>query len=268
MEIEILGNIQDGGVPHLGCNCKTCEEARENPKKQKYCTSILLREDEQEDSIRYLIDASPDMRFQIKGDYLDGVFVPHESLGHITGLLYFGEEGIDSEGLNVYCNDHVENFLMKNDPYRFLIDRENIEIHNFEHKDTQKLQGGEIKAQSIHHPQLNHDTTAYIIKGEEKTLYYLSDITEWTENIKKQIKKADIALIDGTFWNEDEIDRYEEVPHPTIQSTIEEMKEYETEIHFIHINHTNPVLQKNSEERNRLEDQGFNVAEKGQKFQI
>ncbi len=268
MKLEILGSIQDGGVPHLGCDCQVCENSRKDDTKNRYCSSVLLKENSETDSVRYLIDATPDIRHQIKGFYLDGVFLPHESLGHITGLLYFGEEGIDAKDLNVYCNDDVKNFLMKNDPYRLLLDRGNIEIQEFGNEDKEEIQGGSIKAKTYYHHQIGHETTAYIIEGKEKTAFYLPDITEFTEEILEEIKNADIAIIDGTFWSEDEIDRYEEVPHPLVTDTIERMEDYETEIYITHINHTNPILLPDSEERKILEKKGFKIAEEGTELEL
>ncbi len=268
MRVEVLGNVQDGGVPHLGCDCDICEEARADPRKQKYVSSLLLRENGDEDTVRYLIDATPDIRAQIKGDYLDGVFIAHADLGHITGLQFLGEEGKDADHVSVHCNGRVEDYMMKNDPYRLLIDRGNIQIHSFEEGDTAELQGGEIEARSIEHPQVGHPTTSYRIEGKKKVLYYISDITAWNERIIESIKEADIAVIDGTFWSKDEIDRYDEVPHPTIQDSMERMKSFDTEIYFTHLNHTNPALREESPEREELEDKGFNVAEKGMEFEL
>ena len=268
MKVEVLGNVQDGGVPHLGCDCEVCEEARNNPEKKRYVTSLMLKEDGSEDSIRYLIDATPDIRFQIKGDYLDGVFVPHSELGHITGLLYFGQEGIDASGIRVHGNQAVEDFLMKNDPFRYLLDRENIQTREFEDGDTEDIQGGEIEVREVEHSHIGGKTASYMIHGEEKKLYYLSDITEWSDEVIECIKEADIAIIDGTFWSRDEIDRFNEVPHPPIQESMDAMEGFGTDIYFTHINHTNPVLIEDSEERQELEDRGFNIVEQGMEFEI
>lgn len=266
MIVEVLGNVQDGGVPHLGCECDICERARKNSKRM-LGTSILLRENDKENSVKYLIDVTPDVRHQIKGSYLDGVFIPHAQLGHITGLLYFGEEGLDADGLNVYCSEGVEDFLMKNDPFRFLIDRRNISIESFSDEDIE-IQGASIEAVCLHHSQTNHKTSGYMIKGDDKKLFYLSDVTEFNDRSKEKISEADIAIIDGTFWSKDELDRYEEVPHPTIQNSMEKFSDLETEIYFTHFNHTNPVLRDDSDERKELEERGFNFAEKGLEFRI
>lgn len=268
LKVEILGNVQDAGVPHLECSCDVCEAAREDPRKQKRVASVLLKENSEKDSVRYLIDATPDVRYQIKGDYLDGVFISHGQLGHITGLLDFGEEGCDKNSLPVYVTDKTRDFIERNDPYRLLIDRNNIELNDFNDNETLDLQGAEIEAREAEHSRLNTDTTSFMIKGPEKKLFYMSDIHAWTDDTLKSVREADIAIVDGTFWNEEEIDRYEEVPHPVMKETMHKTEEWDTEIYFTHLNHTNPALRPESEERKELEERGFGVVEEGQEFEI
>jgi pyrroloquinoline quinone biosynthesis protein B len=268
MRVEVLGNVQDGGVPHLGCTCEICEKAREDAREAKNVSAILLKDSDSKSAARYLLNATPDIRAQVKGDYLDGIFVPHEGLGHITGLQYFGQEGPDISNLSVFACEKVENYMMQNDPYRFLVDRDNLQIHSFEDGEEIKIRGGQIKAKQFHHPHLNHETTAYMITGEDKKLFYLDDITDFTTEIEECVEEADIAIIDGTFWSEDEIGRFEEVPHPPIRRSLDQFADTDTKIYFTHMNHTNPVLRDDSEERSKVEGKGFNVAEKGQEFKL
>ena len=269
MKVEVLGNVQDGGVPHLGCDCDVCKNARENPGEQKFVSSLLLKENEDENSARYLVEASPDIRMQLSGgEYIDGVFIPLATLGHLTGLQYFGPEGPDASDLSVYCCEEVEDFMMKNDPYRLLIDRDNLEMQSFSDGDKVDLQGGSVESRQFYHQHVNYSTTGYMIEGEDRKLFYLADITEFTEEIEACIEEADVALIDGTFWSEDEIGRYEEVPHPEIRRSLDQFEDLDTKIYFIHMNHTNPVLREASEEREELEERGFSVADQGHEFQL
>ena len=268
MKVEVLGNVQDGGVPHLGCDCDLCVKAREDPSEAKYVESLLLKENDDENTARYLINATPDIRQQVRWKYLDGIFIPHEGLGHITGLQFFGQEGPDISELSVFTCDAVEDYMMKNDPYRFLIDRDNIQIHKFNHGNIEEIRGGEVESVQFHHPHLNHDTTAYMIRGDEKTLFYLADITDFTREIEEKVEEADIAIIDGTFWSDDEIGRFEEVPHPPIRRSLDQFSDVDTDIYFTHMNHTNPVLREDSEERDKLQKEGFSVAETGETFNI
>jgi pyrroloquinoline quinone biosynthesis protein B len=268
MRVEVLGTVQDGGVPHLGCTCDVCEKAREDANEAKNVSAILLKEDDSESSARYLVNATPDIRAQVRGDYLDGVFVPHEGLGHITGLQYFGQEGPDISNLSVFTSEEVEDFVMQNDPYRFLVDRNNLEVRGFDDGEEIDIRGGDVEARYFNHPHLNHDTTAYMIHGEEKKLFYLDDITDFTDEIVECVKEADVALIDGTFWSEDEIGRFEEVPHPPIRRSLDQFADVDTEIYFTHMNHTNPALREGSDERQEVEENGFRVAERGMEFTL
>jgi pyrroloquinoline quinone biosynthesis protein B len=268
MKVEVLGTVQDGGVPHLGCSCEVCEEARNNPEKQRYNASILLKETTEEDSVRYLVDATPDVRYQINGDYLDGIFISHGHLGHITGLLHLGEEALDADMVPVHVTDKTEHYLQTNDPYRLLLDKNNIELREFNDEHIQEIQGAKIEARETTHTGVNTDSLSFMIHGEDKKLFYMSDIHAWSEQTLESVEEADIAIIDGTFWNEEEIDRYHEVPHPVMKETMHKAQDWDTEIIFTHLNHTNPALRPDTEERQELEERGFKVAERGMEFEI
>lgn len=269
MRVEVLGNAQDGGVPHLGCECELCEQARNDTNKSKRVASILLKEDEDVDTCaRYLIDATPDIRYQVKGDYLDGIFLSHEGLGHMTGLLFLGKESHDYSGIPVYTSEDANEFMAKNDPYRFLKDRGNIEVHEIEDGDEQELQGGKVEVIEVEHPQVETDNFCFMIHGEDKKIFYISDIHEWSVETQELVKEADIAILDGTFWSADEIERYEEVPHPTIRTTMDRFEDVDTDIYFTHLNHTNPAFREDSEERAEMEERGYHVVEQGQEFDI
>ena len=76
----------------------------------------------------------------------------------------------------------------------------------------------------------------------------------------------------GTFFRNDEIKsrNIKNIPHPPIEKTIKILNYLELaqrkKIFFTHLNHTNSVLDKTSNEYRGLIDLGFNVAEDGQEF--
>lgn len=268
MKAQILGNVQDGGVPHLGCECDVCETARENPAERKLISSVMLKQSSDQESATYLIDATPDIRNQIGTRYIDGVFIPLATLGHITGLEFFGPEGPDATELSVYCSSDVQEYMMENDPYRLLIDRDTVETHTVKQGDAVEIQGGSVEIMNFYHGHVNYQTTGYMVHGQSRKLFFLDDIMEFTEEIKDAIRKADVALVDGTFWSTEEIDRYEEVPHPPIRRSLDQLQGIDTDIYFTHMNHTNPVLREDSEERKEVKERGFNVAERGHEFNL
>ena len=80
--------------------------------------------------------------------------------------------------------------------------------------------------------------------------------------------EVDIAFIDGTFWDENELgDRdFSLVPHPTISETLDRMsvrKNDDPRVLFIHMNHTNPVIDLHSEERGAIHSMGWEIATQG-----
>lgn len=267
MKVEVLGNAQDGGVPHLGCSCQNCEAVRNGNKEPLYVNSLLLKEDGSDNSVRYLIGATPDIRFQIVGKFIDGVFVSDSQMADMLGLLHFGKPVRDAKGVPVYSTPEVLEYLEENDPYKLLVDRENIEAHPVEPGEEVDVQGGKVTPVEVNHYGENR-TLAFMIEGEGKKLFYMSQTDEWREDNLEKVKEADIAIIDGCFWTPDEIDRYEEVLHPPIKQSLDRLEDVDTEIYFTHFNHTNPVIREDSDERQELEERGFGVVEKGDEFEI
>lgn len=263
MEVRVLGTVQDGGVPHLGCSCELCERARTTPARQKYASSVLLIAD----SARYLIDATPDVRFHLRGESIDGVFLTHEHLGHLPGLLYFGTEALDTTRLPVYCTPQLAAFIETNEPFAQLVDREQITLMTIQPGSAIDIVGGTVAMYEVPHRNVHAETVAYRVAGD-RSLLYMSDVDTWTDRTRRLVADADIALVDGCFWDSDELDRFEAVPHPAITHSMDVLDPAETDIYFTHLNHTNPVLKPESGERQQVEARGFHVAEQGDVFSL
>ena len=82
------------------------------------------------------------------------------------------------------------------------------------------------------------------------------------------IKKANYVLIDATSYRNGEIPReMAEVPHPFVAETIQLLQALpaaeRAKVYFIHLNHTNPLLNPDSPERREVLRQGFKVATEG-----
>jgi pyrroloquinoline quinone biosynthesis protein B len=59
-----------------------------------------------------------------------------------------------------------------------------------------------------------------------------------------------------------------EIPHPSIEESMALFKslgpEDRSKVHFIHFNHTNPILQQESDEALEIKQNGYNIATFGQ----
>ena len=276
--IKILGVVQDGGLPHLGSNKLCCE----NTKQKKYVTSIILINEENNES--YLFDASPDINEQLNfmGDRikkdLKGIFLTHAHIGHYTGLMYFGREALNSRSINVYAMPRMKNFLEKNGPWSQLVSLQNISITEINNNSKISIDTNIIiQPIEVPHRAEFSETVGYKIYGPNKTVLFIPDIDKWylwEKSIIDEIRQVDYALIDATFYDSKEVNYRDlsEIPHPFV---IESMELFDSinyveknKIFFIHLNHTNPLLDKDSVQYKFVKAKGYNIAEEGMKLKL
>jgi pyrroloquinoline quinone biosynthesis protein B len=271
--IKILGVAQDGGVPHLGCS-KTCCSTN---SVTRYVSSIMVSN--QKSKATYIFDASPDLAKQLSfmkdkiSKNLKGIFLTHAHIGHYSGLMYLGRESFNSKNIPVYAMPRMKKFLETNGPWDQLVSLNNIKINSIINESEIVVEKDLIvKPIEVPHRDEYSETVGYFIKGPKKSAIYIPDIDKWykwDKSIVDLIRSVDYAFIDATFYDEKEINYRDisEIPHPFV---IESMKLFEgvskeekSKIYFIHLNHTNPLLDSNSSEYKDLISKGYNVAQEG-----
>ena len=103
--IYVLGNVQDAGLPHIGCQHKFCKE-KFSEFEEYFTTSIAVVDPVEKKYI--LFEASPDIPYQLNylekeifNEFLlpESIFITHAHIGHYTGLLYFGREALGAKNL-------------------------------------------------------------------------------------------------------------------------------------------------------------------------
>ena len=276
--LKILGVVQDGGMPHLGNN-KTCCE---NIKQDKYVTSLMLINNENNES--FLFDASPDINKQLNfmGDRikkdLKGIFLTHAHIGHYTGLMYFGREALNSKLVNVYAMPRMKKFLEENGPWSQLVSLQNISIIELSNESKISIDSNVIvQPVEVPHRAEFSETVGYKIYGPNKTALFIPDIDKWylwEKSIVDEIKQVDYAIIDATFYDSKEVNYRDisEIPHPFVTESMDlfdsiDIKE-KNKIYFIHLNHTNPLINKDSDQYKFVRSKGYNVAEEGMKLNL
>lgn len=271
--IKVLGVAQDGGVPHLGCSKTCCSTS----SVTRYVSSIMVSN--QESKTSYIFDASPDLAKQLSfmkdkiSENLKGIFLTHAHIGHYSGLMYLGRESFNSKNIPVYAMPRMKKFLETNGPWDQLVSLNNIKINSIINE-REIIVEKELIVKPIEVPHRDEysETVGYLIKGPNKSAIYIPDIDKWykwDKSIVDLISSVDYAFIDATFYDEKEINYRDisEIPHPFV---IESMKLFErfskeekSKIYFIHLNHTNPLLDSNSSEYKDLISKGYNVAQEG-----
>jgi len=281
--IYILGNTQDAGLPHIGCQHPFCED-NFNVYEEHYTTSIAVVNSDLKKYI--LFEATPDITFQLNNlkknifdEFLlpESIYITHAHIGHYTGLMYFGREALGSKELIVRVLPRMSNFLQNNGPWSQLVDINNIKIKEINFgSSTKELANINITPVQVPHRDEYSETAGYIIKGKNKKALFIPDIDKWEKwdrDLSQLAKEFDFLLIDATFYNSKEINRdISEIPHPLVTETIDLLSGLNTEnrskVHFIHMNHTNMMLDPDSELSKLITSKGFNIARLGQKLYL
>ena len=284
VSIKILGTIQDGGMPHLGCSKKCCINyySKGFPKKRVVSLGISNTKYNK----HYLIEASPDINYQLKdllednnpSKSLDGIFLTHAHMGHYSGLLNLGRESFNSRSVPLFVMPKMHEFISSNGPWDQLVKLKNVELKNIYNQKEEALEENlSIIPLLVPHRDEYSETVGYKIIGPNKTALFIPDIDKWEKwqtSILDLIKEVDYAFLDGTFYDSEEINHRDisEIPHPFIIESLELFKNLsivdKSKVYFIHLNHTNPAIDKSSAPFKNIISKGFNVADINMEFRL
>jgi len=282
--LKILGTIQDGGMPHLGCSKKCCINYYSQGFSKKRVVSLGISNIEY--NKYYLIEASPDINYQLKyllkdnnpSKSLNGIFLTHAHMGHYSGLLNLGRESFNSSSVPLFVMPKMQEFISSNGPWDQLVKLKNIEIKNLSNNKSEILEDNlSIVPFLVPHRDEYSETVGYKIIGPSKTALFIPDIDKWEKwetSIVELIKEVDYAFLDGTFYDAKEINNRDmsEIPHPFIIESLELFKNLsvtdKNKVYFIHLNHTNPAIDKSSTPFKNIISKGFNVADINMTFDL
>src|SRR5260221_1835665 len=284
MRIRVLGAAAGGGFPQWNCGCGNCRKARAGspdvvPRTQE-CVALSA------DGERWLLlNASPEIRSQIESfpalhpraprhSHLAGIAPHNGDLDHVLGLLSLRE----SHPLTVHATEEVcRGFTQDNILYRTL--------ERFPGQVTWKKIDGEAAGLSLQaipapgkppvHLEKSNTSNARENSGllihdpkTGKRLAYFSAAGGITPAMRAVIDGADCVFFDGTFWSSDELirlglgtKRAEDMAHLPVNSSLAAFKT-KRKI-YIHLNNTNPLLDRTTAERREVESAGWEIAQDG-----
>ncbi|MGX1929653.1 MBL fold metallo-hydrolase [Flagellimonas sp. 2504JD4-2] len=283
--LYVLGTVQDAGSPHIDCQRECCSALFENPDPNRKVVSLGVVDHENGKS--FLFDATPDITSQLRllknfsgkpNDLPDGIFLTHAHIGHYTGLMYLGREAKGANQVPVYAMPQMKSFLETSGPWDQLVMLNNISLEEIQNETPLQLTSNiSVVPFLVPHRDEYSETVGYRIVGPNKSMLFIPDIDKWhkwEKNILEEIKKVDFAFLDASFFDEKEINNRDisEIPHPFVIESMklfdELSKEEKAKVHFIHLNHTNPLLKPKSTESRLVQIQGFNVAKFQQVFEL
>ena len=304
MQLRVLGSAAGGGFPQWNCNCANCSGVRSGhmratPRTQSSIAVSL-------DGDKWLLfNASPDLRAQLEDNPplqpahgkrdtgIHAVVLADSQIDHTTGLLLL-REGCP---YTVYCTDMVAEDLSTGFPIFTMlkawdggiqrkpvpVDGSSFEIAGMEGVQLTAVPlDGKAPPYSPHrHDPHVGDNVGYVItnKATGATLFYAPGLGRMTHRLLTIIASVDCALVDGTFWQEDEMQSAgvgtklaSEMGHLP-QSGDDGMLHWLRQVErprkiLIHINNTKPILDETSEQRRRVEAEGVEVAWDGMSFEV
>lgn len=288
--IVVLGTVQDGGLPHTGCDCTRCSAARKNPALARRVASLAIHVPKT--GRVYLVDATPDLPAQIEAIHgfrahpegkvdrapVDGVLLSHAHIGHYLGLAHFGFESLNTNGIPTWVSPRMAAYLRGNGPWSQLVKLENITLREFQPGTRFELEDSlSVTPIQVPHRDEFSDTMAFLIRGPKKTLLYVPDTDSWRtwpRPLPKVLEeeKVDIALLDATFYSPDELpDRdVTKIRHPLVTDSMDLLeplvKAGKLRVYFTHLNHSNPALERDGAARKAIEARGFRVLEEGEEL--
>lgn len=304
MRIRVLGAAAGGGFPQWNCNCRNCDGVRKGslratPRTQ---SSIAVSSD---DVNWILFNASPDLLAQYKGfaelqparairdTAIRSVVLMDAQIDHTTGLLMLRE----GSPLEIYCTDMVREDLSTGNPlFKILGHYCGVNWHevptgrgsSFPVIGAEELTFTAVPSKSNAPPYSPHRDNP--LEGDNigmriadprsgKVLFYAPGLGEIEPHLKPFLEEADVLMVDGTFWTDDEMIRLglskkhaRDIGHLAQSGAggmIEVLKPLKASRKIlIHINNTNPILDEDSDERRQLASAGIEVAYDGMEVKL
>jgi pyrroloquinoline quinone biosynthesis protein B len=298
--LRILGTAAGGGYPQWNCACRMCSRARSGvvATPSRLHASIALSADQRH---WYLVNATPDVHHQIEScsalhpgpglrqSPLRGVLLTDAELDHTIGLLILRE----GTPLEIYATRAAIGALNRGFPLQSILSTYApfrwIEVN---HSQSFMLGGDGIQVTAfrvgIKRPRYAADSDAdgdWVIgyrfedTRSKGVLLYAPAVEQWTRELQSALTGADCALIDGTFWSDDEMQRMETGSHTAAEmghipisgsgGTLERLASSGARrTIYVHINNTNPILDENSPEYREIIESGLEVGRDGLEIEV
>ena len=297
MRVRLLGSAAGGGFPQWNCACPNCRSVRDRTFSGKPRTQLQVAISEDSESW-FLLNASPDIRFQIEAEPLlhprglrhtpiTGVVLTSADLDQVLGLLSLRE----FQHFRIFATSAIQQVLREDNSVFAVLNRvpdqvEWVEVSSSKSfslqpdlRCTPLLLGHHLPSYVSEERQrglfAEEMSLGLVIKGSSShRLAYLPSVPEVGPDLLKQLEKVDVMLFDGTFWSDDELIRIRQdgttarqIGHLPVSGpggSLEALSQLKhTRKIYIHINNTNPMLDESGSEYRQVREAGWEIAEDG-----
>ena len=301
MWLRVLGAGAGGGFPQWNCGCPGCRAVRDGsrPATPRTQSSIAVSADR---ATWFLVNASPDLRAQIEAapklrprskrdSPIAAVLLTDAELDHTMGLLLLRE----GPGVELHATEASFETLRSGTGFLPTLER-------YTKVTPRPVVPGETVALG---PDPDHGLTytAFDVPTVKKarfggtedvgrvvgyrftdtatgrTAVYLPGVQEVTPAVHDELSRADVVLVDGTTWTDDEMIRlglasktardmgHLAVDGPDGSLAVLAGLPAERKI-YVHINNTNPMLLEDSPEYATVAARGVEIALDGLEVEV
>jgi pyrroloquinoline quinone biosynthesis protein B len=303
MHIRVLGSAAGGGFPQWNCNCSNCAGLRRGTLHARARTQSSITVSA--DGVGWvLLNASPDIRAQLasfpplqpgralRDTAIAALILTDSQIDHSAGLLMLREGG----PLEVYCSDGVDQDLTGRFPLFPVLDhycgvhRHPIPIDGSGFtipraaglRFTAVPLSGKAPPYSAHRYDPRPGDNIGMQVEDLQTggrLFYAPGLAKLEPHLRPCFERADCLLVDGTFWQEEEMisaglggrpaAAMGHLPQAGPGGMIEQLRAFPRPRKIlIHINNTNPILDESGLERGVLRAEGIEVAYDGMDIRL
>jgi pyrroloquinoline quinone biosynthesis protein B len=300
LRVVILGSAAGGGVPQWNCGCVNCRRARDEGTDRSQSAVAISADGER----WVLLNASPDLRGQVASHSalwprgsretpISAVVLTDGEIDHTLGLLLLRE----GDGLAVYAPEGVRSLLSEDWPlYPMLSGFVKIEDRLLQTDVPVPLadrRGADLGIECLA-LGLGRGAPRYARKGhagphvvglrlrDRRTggvLAYVPAAGAIDSTVMRLAKDADLLLLDGTFWSDDEMETVGlrgrsalgmgHMPVGGPSGTLQQRSALGARrVVLVHMNNTNPILQPDSAERLQVVRSGVEISEDGMEFEL
>jgi pyrroloquinoline quinone biosynthesis protein B len=308
MRVKVLGSAAGGGFPQWNCGCPNCRGLRAGTLKGRPRTQAQLAVSPVAGSW-ILLNASPDLRQQLLNDPefappeklrstpVASVILTSADLDCVLGLLHLRE----FQPLRINSTPAVHRVLCEENSFFRALERSHPPVAWENLPVNQKTPIGQAAAEktllSCRAVPLGGEFPDYVsedlrrslpkeeavvglelAQGERK-LFYAPSLPGRGDDWKKCVVSSEVALLDGTFWTDDELNLIlgngrtaREMGHLPLSGAgglLDQLKNAGgLRRILIHLNNTNPALDEESAASRALRDAGCEIAYDGMEFEL
>ena len=199
MKLIFLGTGTSHGLPYVGCQCRVCTST--DPLNKRLRTSVLIENDDA--SVRILIDTSPDLRQQFlreKVASVSAVLYTHTHNDHVIGLDDLRPVSDIVGYIPIYASSSTMEQVQKIFGYGFVQGREHPGLPRFTPHIIEPGVPFEIADFRITPITIIHgraEILSYRIEHQGRTLVYATDCSHIPDESWGLMQNPDVFVVDA-----------------------------------------------------------------------